>query len=427
MSSAARNRADRAKGQSPTVVLGVGAGIAAYKVAHVVRDLRRADVVVHVIPTEASTNFVGLQTWQELSENPVATEIFHGPEQLSHIELARIADLFVVAPATADLLAKLRAGMASDLLTATFLAAGCPKLLVPAMHTQMWENPATQENVEVLRQRGIAVLEPATGRLSSGDTGAGRLPEPETIAEVILQELDQNAADEGESGRRAGPLVGQRVVVTAGGTLEPIDPVRFIGNRSSGSQGIELARAAAQLGADVTLLAANVTVPLPVESGIDVVQTPTAVDMLAAVERVVPNADALFMAAAVADYRPEASTGGKLKKEEWGSSPQLQLVENPDILRSVAVSADRPRILVGFAAETGPREQVLRLGQEKARRKGADLLAINQVGEDKGFGEVENTLTVVDEEGDEVASFSGTKTELAYALVNLAFSDLSQQ
>lgn len=359
-----------------------------------------------MLPTEASLEFVGEQTWQELSEHPIGVKVLHGPGELSHIELARRADLFLVAPATADLLAQLRLGLASNLLTATFLAADCPKLLSPAMHTNMWENPATQDNVATLRARGVEIIEPATGALSSGDTGAGRLPEPDAIVEEVLARL------------APGALAGQRAVVTAGGTIEPIDPVRYLGNHSSGRQGIELALAAARRGAEVDLLLAQTQVPPPQHPRIRLVPTPTALEMRDALARLVPGAHALFMAAAVADYRPRAAAEHKLKKGTWAET--IELVENPDLLREVAEAPWRPEVLVGFGAETGSEEQVLARGMEKARRKGADLLAINRVGDGHGFGEVENRLLVVDRTGQPVADLVGDKSVLAAQLVELA-------
>lgn len=393
-------------GGAPTVLLGVGGGIAAFKLVTVVRRLRQVGVDVYVLPTEASLEFVGEQTWQELSEHPIGVKVLHGPGELSHIKLARRADLFLVAPATADLLAQLRLGLASNLLTATFLAADCPKLLSPAMHTNMWENPATQDNVATLRARGVEIIEPATGALSSGDTGAGRLPEPDAIVEEVLARL------------APGALAGQRVVVTAGGTIEPIDPVRYLGNHSSGRQGIELALAAARRGAAVDLLLAQTQVPPPQHPRIRLVHTPTALEMRDALARLVPGAHALFMAAAVADYRPRAAAEQKLKKGTWAET--IELVENPDLLREVAEAPWRPEVLVGFGAETGSEEQVLARGMEKARRKGADLLAINRVGDSHGFGEVENRLLVVDRTGQPVADLVGDKSVLAAQLVELA-------
>lgn len=397
---------------APTVVIGVGAGIAAFKVAHVVRGLRRFGYQTHVIPTESSLQFVGLQTWQELSENPVGVTVFHGADRPGHIELARRADLFIVAPCTADLGARLRAGIADDLLTATFLASEAPKLLVPAMHTGMWRNPATIENFRVLADRGIRVLPPTTGPLSSGDSGEGRMPEPDAIVEAAERLLRPLL-------RGDGPLIGKRVLISAGGTVENIDPVRYLSNYSSGRQGVELAKAAVAAGADVTLLAAKCEVELPRHPHIEIVRTLSAAEMQREVQRRLPDTDILIMAAAVADYRPESISGAKLKKSSWGESPLLRLTPNPDILRGACESPDRPSLVVGFGAETGQPEQVLALGQEKARRKGVDFLAINRVGDGLGFGEVDNELMVVDSKGQLRARLQGSKSLLAKELLKL--------
>lgn len=394
-----------------TILLGVGAGIAAYKIAYVVRGLRERGHEVHVLPTRNSLEFVGEQTWQELSENPVSTEVLHGAGEISHVRLARQAKLFVVAPATADLLAKLRLGLADDMLTATFLATSCPKLLVPAMHTHMWQNPATQENVRCLRERGVLVLEPAAGALSSGDTGRGRMPEPDQILAQI---------DDLLSGARPGPLTGKKVIVTAGGTVEAIDPVRYLGNHSTGRQGVEIAKAAARAGAEVILLAGNTSVELPRTPHIQVVECESAALMLNALNQHGPSADILFMAAAVADYRPRTSHSEKLKKEKWGAQPVIELVQNPDLLHTIAHGSNRPKVIVGFAAETGSADEVIAAGKAKAKQKGADLIAINQVGDGLGFGEVDNTLFVVDSLGEPVAELAGSKADLAKGLVELA-------
>ena len=395
-----------------TIVVGVGAGIAAYKSVQVVRDLRRADCQVYVVPTPAALEFVGVQTWRELSENPVATDVFHGEEHPGHVRLAREADLVLIAPCTADLLARLRSGMANDLLTATVLATSAPVLLAPAMHTNMWTNPATQDNVAVLRERGVHILPPVSGELSSGDTGLGRLPAPQEITTAAAELLDSTSDP--------GPLTGIRIMISAGGTIEPVDPVRYLGNFSSGTQGVELAKTAHDLGASVTLLAAHCDVALPPESErMTVVPTPTARQMLQQVSQRLPGTDVLIMAAAVADYRPVAAANAKLKKSQWGSAPTIELTENPDILREVAHSPDRPPLVIGFAAETGDIKQVLEYGRQKAVSKGADLIAINKVGDGQGFGAVDNTLWVVDREGALVSKLEGPKSVLADGLIQL--------
>ncbi len=393
----------------PTVIIGVGAGIAAYKVGYVVRGLRALGWRTHVIPTPASLNFVGAQTWAELSENPVDPEVFTtGP--YGHVRLAREADLIVLAPATADLLAKAAVGLAGDMLTATLLASPAPVIAFPAMHTQMWLNEATQSNVSTLRKRGWTVVDPLDGPLSSGDTGPGRLPEPQDIVDHV--EAFQSALN-------TGCLAGKKIVITAGGTQEPLDPVRFLGNRSSGLQGIELARAAVNMGAQVDLVVANVAAKLPPESAqLRVIQAPSASQMLEAVENSVKTADALIMAAAVADFTPAVPATQKIKKQ--GSDPlTLELVQTPDILLTIAGSDQRPPVLVGFGAETGTLEEVLFKGAAKARKKTADLLAVNRVGEGLGFGDVDNTLVLLDAGGDQVGELTGSKKHLARELLGL--------
>lgn len=388
-----------------TVLLGVGAGIAAYKVVHVVRELRRHGIEVYVAPTEDSLHFVGATTWSELSENPVVDSLFDN-SAMGHVELARLANLIVIAPCTADLAARITAGFADSTLLATILASKAPKILVPAMHTQMWLNPATQENFSVLQKRGFTVIPPESGHLSSGDTGLGRLPDPDVIVDAIV------------SHSKNGELHGKHVIVTAGGTHEPLDPVRFLGNRSSGRMGVELAVSAAARGAEVTLIAAHCTVPLPIgDSRIHVVHVNSAMEMHSAVDRFLASADALVMSAAVADYRPAEVSSVKLKKTTMGDEPTLTLVKNPDILASVCASPLKPRIVIGFAAETG--ENFLESGAQKVHSKGADYIAVNRVGESIGFGEVDSTLVVFNSAGDTVAQLSGQKKILAEGLVDL--------
>lgn len=390
-----------------TVVVGIGAGIAAYKVAPIVRGLQRDGHEVVVVPTPASLRFVGVATWEALTGRPVHSGVFEAGGA-DHVEIAREADLVVLAPATADLLARLRAGMADDLLTTTVLAATCPVLVVPAMHTAMWQNPATRDNIATLRARGLHVMEPASGALSSGDSGVGRLPEPEEVLSEIRTRLR----------RPAGDLSGRRVLVTAGGTHEPVDPVRFLGNHSSGRQGAAIARQARDRGAAVTLVAANVE-PGLVPDGVEVVAVTSAQDMADAVAPLLASTDVLVMAAAVADFRPVRVHARKIKKDpDDDSVPVLALERTPDILAAATRSPDRPRVVVGFGAETGTPEEVARLGREKARRKGADLLAVNVVGAGRGFGDVDNTLHLLDGAGREVAVLRGSKDELARGLLD---------
>lgn len=396
--------------RTPTVVVGVGAGIAAYKVAYVVRGFRKLGWNVHVVPTPASLEFVGGATWRELSENPVWVQVFH-EEGDGHVELARIADLIVLAPATADLLARARAGVANDLLTATLLASSAPIIAFPAMHTNMWLNPATKENVSVLRSRGWTIIDPEEGVLSSGDAGPGRLPEPTVIIQQTVDAL-QRVADP------SGALSGVRVVVTAGGTREALDPVRFIGNRSTGRQGVEIAEEAAKLGAEVLLIAGAIEVPLPeANKRITVLRATSALEMLGAVEDALPETDVLVMCAAVGDFAPAHASDTKIKKTDDDDSLVLELVQTPDILATVSASSARPRVLVGFGAETGSLDTVRELGSAKALRKGADLLAVNRVGSDVGFGDVDSELMYFDDRGVQIGSVSGSKDRLARDLM----------
>ncbi|QHT55807.1 bifunctional phosphopantothenoylcysteine decarboxylase/phosphopantothenate--cysteine ligase CoaBC [Cellulomonas sp. H30R-01] len=386
------------------IVLGVAGGIAAYKAVLLLRLFREAGHDVRVVPTVAALEFVGRATWEALSGQPVTTDVFEDVDQVAHVAVGKTADLVVVAPATADLLARAATGRADDLLTATLLVARCPVLMAPAMHTEMWEHPATVANVETLRRRGVHVLDPASGRLTGADTGPGRLPEPEVIAAAALTLV--------------GPrdLLGRRVVVSAGGTREPLDPVRFLGNRSSGRQGVALARAAAARGAHVTLVAANLSVPLP--PGVDAVPVETAAQLRDAVRTAAKDADAVVMAAAVADYRPAALADAKIKKRGDGSTPTLHLVENPDVLAELA--ADRLRdgqVVVGFAAETGDDDgSVLEHGRAKALRKKADLLVVNAVGDGRGFGTDVNDVVVLDARGEVVSAAAGSKDDVAHAV-----------
>ncbi|WP_075889431.1 bifunctional phosphopantothenoylcysteine decarboxylase/phosphopantothenate--cysteine ligase CoaBC [Actinomyces provencensis] len=396
-----------------TVVVGVGAGIAAYKMAQVVRDLMRGGHDVTVVPTPASLSFVGAATWEALSGHPAHSGVFEAGGA-DHVEIARRAELVLVAPATADLLARLRLGMADDLLTTTVLAATCPVVVAPAMHTAMWQDPATRENVRVLRQRGITVLDPAEGALSSGDTGVGRLPDPEVLVRAALEALGERRSADAQD----HPLHGVRILVTAGGTREAIDPVRFLGNRSSGRQGCAVAAAALALGAEVTLVLANVD-PGLVPEGVRVVHAPSAASMEEAVTSRLGGTDVLVMAAAVADFRPRETREEKIKKDpSTDDAPVITLERTTDILAESAHSPHRPRVVVGFAAETGSVEDVLARGREKAERKGADLLAVNAVGAGLGFGDVDNTLHLLDAHGEEVATITGSKESVARDLVD---------
>ncbi|MBF0687576.1 MAG: bifunctional phosphopantothenoylcysteine decarboxylase/phosphopantothenate--cysteine ligase CoaBC [Cellulomonas sp.] len=395
------------------IVLGVAGGIAAYKAVLLLRLLREQGHAVRVVPTRASLEFVGRATWEALSGEPVTTDVFEDVDQVAHVAVGKGADLVVVAPATADLLARAAAGRADDLLTATMLVARCPVLLAPAMHTEMWEHPATTANVATLRARGVHVLEPATGRLTGQDSGAGRLPEPEEIAHAALALLAPG---------RPADLSGRRVVVSAGGTREPLDPVRFLGNRSSGRQGVALAHAAEERGALVTLVAANVgsEVLAGLGPGIDVVPVETGEQLRSAVRAAARLADVVVMAAAVADYRPATTADAKLKKT--GDSTTLTLVETTDVLRELVTDPPRPgQVVVGFAAETGDTDgSVLDHARAKARRKGADLLVVNPVGGGRGFGTTTNEITVLDADGAVLTTAQGTKLEVGHAIWDVA-------
>jgi len=388
------------------IVLGVAGGIAAYKSVLLLRLLRESGHAVRVVPTRAALEFVGRATWEALSGEPVTTDVFEDVDQVAHVAVGKQAELVIVAPATADLLARAAAGQADDLLTATLLVARCPVLLAPAMHTEMWEHPATVANVATLRSRGVHVLDPAAGRLTGSDTGLGRLPDPEVIAAAALALVTTRPQD----------LAGRHVVVSAGGTREPLDPVRFLGNRSSGRQGIALARTARSRGARVTLVAANLTVPVP--PGIDVVPAETGAELRDAVRAAAKDADVVVMAAAVADYRPRTAAETKLKKRADGAPPVIELVETTDILAELA--HDRLRghqVVVGFAAETGDATAtVLEHGRAKALRKGADLLVVNAVGHGRGFGTDANDVTILDGSGGTVATAAGSKDQVADAV-----------
>ncbi|MFF9037237.1 bifunctional phosphopantothenoylcysteine decarboxylase/phosphopantothenate--cysteine ligase CoaBC [Streptomyces sp. NPDC014892] len=391
----------------PKVVLGVSGGIAAYKACELLRRLTESGHDVRVVPTDSALHFVGAATWSALSGNPVSTEVWESVHEVPHVRIGQEAELVVVAPATADMLAKAAHGLADDLLTNTLLTARCPVVFAPAMHTEMWEHPATQENVATLRRRGALVIDPAVGRLTGVDTGKGRLPDPAEIFEVCRRVLARGVTEP--------DLVGRHVVVTAGGTREPLDPVRFLGNRSSGKQGYALARTAAARGARVTLIEGNTGLPDP--AGVDVVRIGTAVQLREAVLKAAPDADVVVMAAAVADFRPENYATGKIKKKDGQEPDPIVLVRNPDILAEI--SADRPRpgqVIVGFAAET---DDVLANGRAKLARKGCDLLVVNEVGERKTFGSEENEAVVLGADGSETPVPYGPKEALAETVWDL--------
>ncbi|MBZ2410262.1 bifunctional phosphopantothenoylcysteine decarboxylase/phosphopantothenate--cysteine ligase CoaBC [Streptomyces albidoflavus] len=394
------------------VALGVTGGIAAYKACELLRRFTEAGHTVRVVPTASALHFVGAPTWSALSGQPVSTEVWDDVHEVPHVRIGQQADLVVVAPATADVLAKAAHGLADDLLTNTLLTARCPVVFAPAMHTEMWEHPATRENVATLRRRGAVVIEPAVGRLTGADSGKGRLPDPGEIYELCLRVGERGTADR--------DLAGRHVVVSAGGTREPLDPVRFLGNRSSGKQGYALARTAAARGARVTLLSANAALPDP--AGVDVVHVTTAMELRDAVRQAAGTADAVVMAAAVADFRPAAYATGKIKKQEGKEPEPVALVRNPDILAELAADRARPgQLVVGFAAET---DDILANGRAKLRRKGCDLLVVNEVGENKTFGAEESEAVVLAADGSETPVPYGRKENLADTVWDLVANRL---
>ena len=455
------------------IIVGIGGGIAAYKAAMLLRLFAKNGDEVIAMPTPNATKFVGVPTLEALSGNPVSTDVFDRVPEVNHVRQAEQADAVVIAPATADLLARLAAGRADDLLSSTVLTTHAPVILAPAMHTQMWEHPATQANVQTLRSWGYHVIEPAIGRLTGPDSGPGRMPEPEDIFAVALDvierfpkgqvhpvytpgyapteplytgtEQERMAAarqatltsallGQGESGQVAdasaddsGPLSGRLVVITAGGTREALDPVRFLGNRSTGKQGVALAEAARDLGATVHLIGANLEVPAP--EGVQVTRVVSALELREATLEASTAADVLIMSAAVADFRPAEFAEFKIKKSaDSEDAPVIQLVRNPDILREVVVRRQQareagestlgPKLIVGFAAETGSAEKTpLELGREKLQRKGTDFLAVNAVGVNRGFGTDDNTITLLSTLTDEAPVFSGSKKELSVRLL----------
>ncbi len=395
------------------VVVGVTGGIAAYKTVHLVRLLVKEGHDVHVIPTADAVRFVGLPTWEAISRNPVTTSVHDDVARVRHVSLGQSADLVIVAPATANSLAKMAAGLADDLLGTTLLATTAPVVVAPAMHTEMWRHPATVHNIATLRERGVIIVGPDDGALTGGDSGPGRMSEPEAIHTAAL------AAAAGES---VGDLAGLTVVVSAGGTREPLDPVRFLGNRSSGRQGVAVALAAADRGATVLLVAAHVDEGVLAEasahSRIAVEHAGTAAQLQAAVTRAAAAADVVVMAAAVADYRAAAVSPGKLTKEATGGEGLiLHLVETDDIVAGLVRDRRRGQTIVGFAAETPAEgETLLDRARSKAARKGVDLLAANEVGWDRGFESAHNTLLIVDAAGVVVGEGSGTKRAVADVL-----------
>ena len=401
-------------------MLGVGGGIAAYKVVEVLRGLTEAGHLVRVVPTENALRFVGAATWAAISGSPVTTTVWEDVHDVPHVRIGKAAELVVVAPASADILAKAACGRADDLLMSTLLTARCPLVFVPAMHTEMWEHPATRANVTTLRRRGALVVEPAVGRLTGADCGSGRLPDPAEILALVEQILARGPDP-------ALDLAARRVVVTAGGTREPLDPVRYLGNRSSGRQGYALASAAAARGAEVTLVAANVELPDP--AGVKLVRVGDFAELHDAVLAAVVDADALVMAAAPADFRPANQAVDKIKRAADGSAPSLALVQNPDILATVARERPSPGlVVVGFAAETGDSGgSVLEHGRAKLARKGCDLLVVNDVSGGAIFGEPDTEAVILGADGSSTPVPPGSKAALAHLLWNLVGQRLPQR
>ncbi len=390
-----------------SIVLGVGGGIAAYKAASLLRLFTEAGHRVRVVPTAAALNFVGAATWAALSGRSVAADVWTDVAQVPHVRIGQDADLVVVAPATADLLAKAAHGLADDLLTNTLLTARCPVVMAPAMHTEMWQHPATAANVATLRARGVLVLEPASGRLTGADTGPGRLPEPVDIYRAATSVLLRGTAEQ--------DLAGLRIVVSAGGTREAIDPVRFVGNRSSGKQGYALAVAAAARGAEVVVVAANVALDDP--HGVAVVPVTSAAELHEAVLKQAGAADVVVMAAAVADFRPSGAQDFKIKKDRLDHPPAIQLETNPDILMDLVRHRRPGQLIVGFAAETGDENgTVLEHGMRKLRRKGCDLMVINPVGRSIGFGTADNEAVIAGLDGRTVTVPRVSKAALSHAV-----------
>ncbi|KQS22953.1 phosphopantothenate--cysteine ligase family flavoprotein [Frigoribacterium sp. Leaf186] len=430
-----------------SVVVGVSGGIAAYKAVGVVRGLVLRGHEVHVVPTEAALRFVGAPTWEATSRNPVHTSVFDDVAEVRHVALGQRADLIVVAPATAHTLAKIAHGLSDDLLGTTILASTAPLVVAPAMHTEMWRNLATVANVALLRSRGVTVVGPDDGPLTGGDVGPGRLSEPDDIVAAALAlvtgapttRATPDSADAADSPAtratrdsadttggpaqeaRVGDLDGLRVVVSAGGTREPLDPVRFVGNRSSGKQGAALAFAAADRGAHVTVVGAAldgaVRQRLVGRDDVDLVDVGTALELEAALGEHAPQADVVVMAAAVADYRPVSVADGKIRKDDSGDELTVRLVRTPDVLAGLVARRPAGQVVVGFAAETArDRDDLLELGRAKQRRKGADLLVLNRVGWTTGFGADDTAVVVIDADGDVVSESAGSKAAVAGAV-----------
>jgi len=397
------------------IVVGITGGIAAYKAVGVIRAFVLAGHDVHVVPTEGALRFVGRPTLEAISRNPVHTELYEGVAEVRHVAIGQAADLIVIAPATANSIAKLATGLADDLLGNTVLASEAPIVIAPAMHTEMWRNPATRANIATLRERGVTIVGPAVGQLTGADSGPGRMEEPEAIVAASLARVEASARHD---------LAGRRVVVTAGGTREPLDPVRFLGNRSSGKQGVAIAEAARARGAEVTLIAANLEVREP--AGCDIRPVSTALELQQAVTDAARGADVVVMAAAVADYRPAGVSQTKIKKDASDSGLTLELVRNPDILAGLGHAPHDGTLLVGFAAETEPdEERLLELGRAKREAKAADLLVVNRVGWTEGFANDVNNVVVIGRTGEVVTRVHGSKMSVAQGILDVVVSELT--
>lgn len=392
--------------KTPSIVVGVTGGIAAYKAVTLVRELVRGGANVTVIPTASALKFVGLPTWEAISRNEVHTGLFDGVAEVRHVALGQRADLIIIAPATAHALAQLAGGFAGDLLGTTVLASKAPLLVAPAMHTEMWENPAVAHNVVTLVERGVHVIGPAAGELTGGDTGVGRMAEPEEIAARAFGLL------------RPQSWAGRKVLVSAGGTREALDPVRFIGNRSSGAMGVAIARAALHRGAEVTLVHAHLDVPVP--SGVVSVPAGTAASMREALLAEAPEADVIIMAAAVADWVPEQVAASKISKRDLGETWAPALVRAPDILAELGATKRSNQVLVGFAAETAsdPAEREKNARVKLASKK-ADVILLNEVGDEVGFGDVETAVTIFSNASPQSLLVEGTKTSIADRLLEV--------
>ena len=404
------------------IVLGVTGGIAAYKAALLLRLMSEDRHEVHVVPTKEALNFVGQATWEALSGRPVYTDTFEAVDEVNHVLQGRKADLILIAPATANALAKAANGLADDLIGNILLTATVPVVMAPAMHTEMWQNAATQANVETLRSRGVHIIEPAVGRLTGSDTGRGRLPDPESIWEQTQDIIHQ--AHHGSS------LRGKSVVVSAGGTREALDPVRFLGNRSSGKQGVAVAQAAARAGAQVTLITGSMDVAAPRHDHITVLSIESTRELLDAVLEHSREKDALIMAAAVADFRPASVTDEKIKKDDEHTAPTIVLEQTEDVLHTViqqrTAGEDLPAYVVGFAAETGDANtSPLEYGRAKLQRKGCEMLVVNEVGVGKVFGQDENDVTIVFADGRDDLTVQGTKDVVAACIVQQLANVLS--